>query len=136
MVLAPNHLFSWSKNTVRHRTFWTGIHYVHYATYYTMCMTLTLCIISSWSREEVVFLVLSHLATSSLLPCLELTDAHCPFLGALGPLPPKWRPLSQDPRILPPHGSEHKGPTNNFTNKYFTFIFINLYICIHIYINF
>ncbi len=61
-----------------------GIHYVHY--YYTY---------------------FGHLAMSPLLPCPESTDAHCPFLGVRGPLPPKWRPLSQDPRTLPPHGSEH-----------------------------
>jgi hypothetical protein len=86
---------SWNKNTVRHGIF-MGIYYVHYAAYYTVHTTLTLCI--SWSGEGAVFFVLGHLAMSSLLPCPESTDAHCPFLGVRGPLPPKWRPLSQDPR--------------------------------------
>ncbi len=107
VVLAPNDLFSWNKNTVRHGILqWEYIMYLHYATYYTMQATLTLCITISWSREGAVFFVLGHLATASLLPCPESTDAHCLFLGVRGPLSPKWRPLSQDPPTLPPHGSE------------------------------
>jgi hypothetical protein len=43
--------------------------------------------------------------TSFHLPCLGSTDAHCPCLGDPVPLPPKWRPSSQDPRTLP-----HRGP--------------------------
>jgi hypothetical protein len=59
-------------------------------------MTLTLCMIISWSRDGAIFFVLSHFAMSSLLPCPDSTDAHHPPLGARGLLPQKWRPL---PRI-------------------------------------
>jgi hypothetical protein len=72
-------------------------------------MTLTLCITVPRSRDGAVILVLCHLATSSLLPCPDPTDAQYPPLGAQGPLPPRWRPLSWDPRILPPHGPEQVG---------------------------
>jgi hypothetical protein len=88
------------------RDFFMGIRYVHYATYYTIHITLTLCITISCNREGAVFCVLGHFAMSSLLPCLGPTDSHCPLLGDRGPLPPKWRPLSQDPHTLPPHSSE------------------------------
>jgi hypothetical protein len=84
-----------------------GIHYIHYAYSFVQCTTtLTLCITASWSRDGAVFCVLSHLAMSSLLHCPDPTAAHYPFLGGRGPLPPKWRPFSQDPHTLPPHGSE------------------------------
>ncbi len=69
--------------------------------------TLTLCITASWSCGRAVFCVLGHLAVSSLLHCPEPTAAHYPSLGDWAPLSPKWHPFSQDPPMLPPHGSEH-----------------------------
>jgi hypothetical protein len=65
---------------------------------------LTLCMLSFWSHEGVVFLdflPLPHLVTSFHLPCLRSTDAHFPRLGDPAPLPPKWRPFPQGPRTLP-----------------------------------
>ncbi len=101
----------------------TGTRYVHYATYYTIHITLTLCITISWSREGAVFYVLGHLATSSLLPCLGPTDSHCPLLGDRGPLPPKWHPLSQDPHTSFPHSPEQ---VSSFKVKIICFIVIQL----------
>jgi hypothetical protein len=127
MVLAPNDLFSWNKNTVRHGIFDRGIHYVHYVTYYTMHATLTLCINISWSCVGAVFLVLGHLAMYPLLHCPKSTNAHCPFLGVRGPLPQKWRPLSQDPRTLPPHGSEQFIPSHLPLTKYLKYFLIEFH---------
>jgi hypothetical protein len=79
-----------------------------------MHVTLTLCITISWSREGVVFFVLGHLAMSFLLPCPESTDAHCPFLGVLGPYPQSGVPF---PRI-----HAHSLPmVQNITNVYLFF---------------
>jgi hypothetical protein len=68
---------------------------------------MTLCMLAFWSHEGVVFLSSPHLITSFHLPCLGSTDAHCPRLGDLVPLPPKWRPFPQGPHTLPYRGSEH-----------------------------
>jgi hypothetical protein len=98
MVLAPNDLFSWNNNIMN--TMHKGIY-----TYCWLCtLTLTLCMIVSKSRDEVVFLASTHLVTSSHLPFLDSTDAHWPPLGAMVPPPPKWHPFPQDPRTLPFQG--------------------------------
>jgi hypothetical protein len=68
---------------------------------------LTLCITASRSRGGTVPRVSGHAAMSPLLHYPEPTAAHHSSLGGQGPLPPRWRPFSQDPRTLPPHSSEH-----------------------------
>ncbi len=80
--------------------------FTHYISCSLCTLTLTLCIIASWSRDGVVFFVSSHLVTSSRLPCPSSTNAHWPQLGAPVPPPPKWHPLPQGPRTLPFQGPE------------------------------
>ncbi len=103
MVLAPNDLFSWNNNTMS--TMLLRI-FTHYISCRLCTLTLTLCIIASWSRDEVVVFASWHLVMSSRLPCPNSTDAHWPQLGAPVPPPPKWRPLPQGPRTLPFQGPE------------------------------
>jgi hypothetical protein len=100
MVLAPNDLFSWNNNTMKHNAM-TDI----YTTADRCTLTLTLCMIVPWSRDGVVFFAsrhfcyvftspLSGLNWISLAPtggpgppspkvaCLPLGSTHTPFPGS------------------------------------------------------
>jgi hypothetical protein len=67
MVLAPNDLFSWNNKYSKY----TNIYIATTFTFISSCAhQLTLCMLASWSREGVVFLVLlssSHLTTYHVL---------------------------------------------------------------------
>jgi hypothetical protein len=80
---------------------------------YTCCwpctLTLTLCMVASWSRDGAVFLTSCHLIMSSRLPCPSSTDAHWPLLGAPFPPPLGGYPFPQGPRTLPFQGPTQLG---------------------------
>jgi hypothetical protein len=66
-------------------------------------MTLTLCKNVAWCRDEPVFCVLRHPATSTLLHCLMPTARFFPLLAGWVPRFLRWLPLPQDPHTPPPH---------------------------------
>ncbi len=89
MVLAPNDLFSWKNDTMRYDSMMGMLHYcytMHNDTHSVHNRLLK----PWWGRLPCT----QTFSTSSLLPCPNSTDAHCPLLGARAPPPQKWRPHS------------------------------------------
>ncbi len=77
---------------------------------FQLCTSLTLCMLAFWSREGVVFFVLSsssHLTMGHVSP-LPVSVANWRSLSLLwgsAPPSPKWRPHSQGPHTLPFQGT-------------------------------
>jgi hypothetical protein len=91
-----------------------GIHYIHYITYLYNARQHSLCTYVTASEvlagpSPVSLAMLLCLPSSTVRNQLLLITL--PWGPARGPLLPRWRPFSQDPRTLPPHSSEQEPST-------------------------
>ncbi len=99
MVLAPNDLFSWNNKYNKYNIYT----FTNTFTCFSWAMHINL-LCACWPHETMLgssSLASCRLITSSLFPCLGLTDAPCSRLG--DPAPPSliWLPHSQGLRTLP-----------------------------------
>ncbi len=124
MVLALNDLFSWNNKYNKYNEYNVTDTFTCFSL--GCAHQLTLCMLASWSHEGVIFLDLlpsSHSITSSLLLCLDSTDAPCSHSGDLTPLFPRWRPHSLGPSTLSYRDPEHLGLSNHIIFCAFLLIF-------------
>ncbi len=107
MVLAPNDLFSWNKNTVRYGLWWGYIIYIMLliCTMHNSTHSAHNCLLTPWQG----CLLCPRSSCYVFPPPLSGTN-YCSLYTYRGLLPPRGRPFSQDPRTLPPHSSEHSLP--------------------------